>query len=179
MQWATPAPTAANTSQALAASPGEWKNHGYQINAPSTIRLNTAGSDEEQEEEEEAEPSPALGSHSGKLGVDLSVRLNAMRNQSQLGRAKVRQAAGRNCIKLRGVWVDDGFDPKLPVVKVKAQGAAYFRMLERQPQMREVFRLGNRVVWVTPNRNVLVIAPNDGKENMTDDEIDALFVAKQ
>jgi Ca-activated chloride channel family protein len=132
----------------------------------------------EEEEEEEAE-SPALDTHSGKLGVDLSVRLSELRNQSQLGRAKVRQAAGRTCVHLRGVWVDDGFDPKLTFVMVKALGAAYFRMLERQPQMREVFRLGNRVVWVTPSRTVLVIAPTDGKETMTDDEIDALFVAKK
>src|SRR5262249_8297426 len=141
----------------------------------------TAAKDEEQEEEEEAQAaaSPALDTHSGKLGVDLSVRLSEMRNQSQLGRAKVRQAAGRTCVNLPGGWGDDGFDPKLTVVKVKAQGAAYFRMLERQPQLREVFRLGNRVVWVTPSRAVLVIDPTGGKDSMTDDEIDALFVAKK
>jgi hypothetical protein len=138
----------------------------------------TGVQDEEEEEEGEAQ-SPALDTHSGKLGVDLSVRLSEMRNQSQVGRAKVRQAAGRTCVNLRGVWVDDGFDPNLTVVKIKAQGAAYFRMLERQPQMSEVFRLGNRVVWVTPSRTVLVIDPRSGKDAMSDDEIDALFVVKK
>jgi hypothetical protein len=45
--------------------------------------------------------------------------------------------------------------------------------------MAEVFRLGNRVVWVTPNRSVLVTDPTDGLQEMSDDEIDRLFaVAK-
>jgi Ca-activated chloride channel family protein len=131
----------------------------------------------EVEEEAEAD-SPALDTHSGKLGVDLAVRLSEMRNQSQVGQAKVRQAAGRTLLNVRGIWVDDGYDAKLPVVKVKAQGAAYFRILERQPQMREVFRMGNCVAWVTPNHSLLVIDPNDGAEQMTDEAIDALFVAK-
>jgi Ca-activated chloride channel homolog len=134
--------------------------------------------EEEEEHEKEAKDSSALDARSGKLGVDLAVRLGEMRNQSQVGRAKVRQAAGRMLLKVRGIWVDEGYDAKLPVVKVKAQGAAYFRILERQPQMREVFRLGNRIAWVTPSKTLLVIDPGDGSERLSDKEIDALFVVK-
>jgi Ca-activated chloride channel family protein len=170
MQWAVPA------QRMFGAAPVPTAGSAYYNAHANRPKPGDAADDEQEEEQAE---SPALDTHSGKLGVDLSVRLSEMRNQSQLGRAKVRQAAGRTCVNLRGVWVDDSFDPKLTVVKVKAQGAAYFRMLERQPQMREVFRLGNRIVWVTPSRTVLVIAPTDGKDTMTDDEIDALFVAKK
>jgi Ca-activated chloride channel family protein len=172
MQWAVPAPAVAGAAPVPTAGPGYSNVYGNMLKPGDAA-------DNEQEEEEEAEQSPALDTHSGKLGVDLSVRLSEMRNQTQLGRAKVRQAAGRTCVNLRGVWVDDGFDPKLTIVKVKALSAAYFRMLERQPQMREVFRLGNRVVWVTPSQTVLVIDPSDGRDSMSDDEIDALFVAKK
>jgi Ca-activated chloride channel family protein len=145
----------------------------------------TAGEVEEEEEEEEEEAdqvtfeaSNALPT-SGQAGVDLATRLGEMRNQSQVGRTTARQAAGRNCLKIRGVWIDEAFDGKMKTVTVKAMSAAYFRMMERQPQMREVFRLGNRIVWITPSKTALVIDSASGAEQMTDDEIDALFVAKQ
>jgi Ca-activated chloride channel homolog len=56
--------------------------------------------------------------------------------------------------------------------------AAYFRILARHPEMKDVLRLGNRVVWVTPCGTALVIDA-DGKETLGDDEIDKLFVAKK
>jgi Ca-activated chloride channel family protein len=130
-----------------------------------------------------APPPPPVASYamqsSGKEGVDLSLRLNELRTQSQMTRSAVRQVAGRSCCQINGVWLDDGFDPKMPVVKVKAQSKAYFRILEKQPQMREVFQLGNRVVWVTPSGSVLLIEPSSGQETMTDAEIDRLFVARK
>jgi Ca-activated chloride channel family protein len=43
--------------------------------------------------------------------------------------------------------------------------------------MKDVFRLGNYLVWVTPSNTALVIDANDGKEKLTDEEIDKLFVA--
>ena len=54
--------------------------------------------------------------------------------------------------------------PKMDIVTVKAMSDAYFRILELQPQMKEVFRLGNHLVWVTPSGTALVIDVNDGKE---------------
>ena len=44
--------------------------------------------------------------------------------------------------------------------------------------MKEVFKLGNHLVWITPNRTALVVDTNDGKEKLTDEEIDKLFVKK-
>ena len=57
--------------------------------------------------------------------------------------------------------------------------SAYSRILERQPQVKDVFKLGNHLVWVTPNGSALVIDTNDGKEQLSDAEIDQLFVAKK
>ena len=115
----------------------------------------------------------------GKLGVDLSIQSNNLRNQSQLTATASKQVAGRNCLEIGGAWIDEGFDPKLPVVIVKAMSPAYFRMLERQPQVKDVLKLGNHVVWIAPNGTVLVIDTNDGKEELSDAEIDGLFVAKK
>jgi Ca-activated chloride channel family protein len=44
--------------------------------------------------------------------------------------------------------------------------------------MKEVFRLGNHLVWITPNGTGLVIDTTDGTDQMTDREIDALFSGK-
>ena len=57
--------------------------------------------------------------------------------------------------------------------------AAQFDRLEKQPQVKDVFRLGNHLVWVTPSGTALVIDTTDGKEKMTDAEIVKLFEAKK
>jgi Ca-activated chloride channel family protein len=113
----------------------------------------------------------------GKLGVDLSVQSNNLKNQLRLEALARRQVQGRNCLEVGGVWIDEAFDAKMPTVTVKAQSDAYFRMLERQPQVKEVFQLGNHLVWVTPNGTALVVDSADGKESLPDADIDRLFAA--
>jgi Ca-activated chloride channel family protein len=114
-----------------------------------------------------------------KLGVDLSLQTANLRNQARLDYTAQKNVQGRNCLELAGVWIDEKFDPKMKAVSVKAQSNAYFRMLERQPKVKDVFLLGNYVVWVTPSGDVLVIDGKHGKEELSDKEIDALFVAKK
>ncbi len=115
----------------------------------------------------------------GKLGVDLSVQMNNLRNQSRLELTAQRNVAGRNCLEVGGVWIDEGFDPKLPVLTVKAQSDAYFRILELHAQVKDVFQLGNHLVWITPSGTVLAIDSGEGKEKLSDEEINRLFVAKK
>src|SRR5207248_1279733 len=91
----------------------------------------------------------------GKLGVDLAITANNLRAQDRMTQTANRRVGNRNCLELGGVWIDEEFDPKMPAVVVKAQSDAYFRILERQPQMREVFQLGNHLVFVTPSRTAL------------------------
>lgn len=113
----------------------------------------------------------------GKLGVDFAVQNNALRFQNRVTATANRFVQQRNLIDVGGVWIDEKFDPKLPSVVVKAQSAAYFRILERQPKMREVLALGNFIVWVSPSGTALIVDRNDGQETMTDEAIDRLFVA--
>ncbi|HXG08447.1 MAG TPA: VIT domain-containing protein [Gemmataceae bacterium] len=116
---------------------------------------------------------------SGKVGVDLSVDSNRLRFQDRLTQTAQKQVYGRNCLEVGGVWIDEGFDPKQPTVTVKAMSDAYFRILERHPKVREVFQLGNHLVWVTPSGTNLVIDTAEGKEKLTDEEIDQLFAARK
>jgi Ca-activated chloride channel family protein len=115
----------------------------------------------------------------GKLGVDLSLQTNNLRNQERLEYTAQRNVNGRSCMEIGGVWIDEKFDAKMPTVVVKAQSDAYFRILERHAKVRDVFKLGNHIVWVAPNGAALVIDTNDGKEKLSDEEIDKLFVAKK
>ncbi len=119
------------------------------------------------------------GVQTGKLGVDLSVYSANLRQQSQLSRTAVRNVHGRNCMEIGGVWIDEGFTAKTPTLIVKAQSDAYFKLLERQPKLKEVFKLGNYLVWVAPNGTALVIDMGKGKDKLSDAEIDTLFVTKK
>jgi Ca-activated chloride channel family protein len=111
----------------------------------------------------------------GREGVDLSLLVNDLRTQTQVAQATAREVAGRTCRNLNGVWVDEGFTAKTKTVKIKAQSDAYFRLLEKQQQLSEVFQLGNRVVWITPSGTALVIDPTEGQERLSDAEIEELF----
>jgi Ca-activated chloride channel family protein len=112
---------------------------------------------------------------SGRLGVDLSLQTDQLRQQSRVTASAVRRAGNRNLLEVGGVWIDEGFDAKLKTVTVKAMSAAYFRILERHAGVRQVFQLGNHLIWVTPSNTALIIDTNDGVETMTDADIDRLF----
>jgi Ca-activated chloride channel family protein len=115
----------------------------------------------------------------GKLGVDLSVETSTLRNQSRLERTAIRQVAGRTCLEIGGVWIDEGFGAKTPTVTIKAQSDAYFHLLEKHPELKAVFLLGNHLVWVTPSGTALVVDMSTGKEQLSEAEIERLFQVKK
>src|SRR5204863_124318 len=119
------------------------------------------------------------GYQAGSVGIELSVQLAQLRNQCQVDATSARRVANRNCLHIGGVWIDEGFDAKMTLVAVKALSKAYFRILERHAEMKAVFQLGNRVVWVTPSGKALVVDLNSGKDELSDEEIDQLFAAKR
>jgi Ca-activated chloride channel family protein len=113
----------------------------------------------------------------GKLGVDFAVQNNYLRFQNQLSRTASRNIQSRNVVEVGGVWIDDGFNPKMETVTIKAQSEAYFRILERHPEVKDVYALGNYLVWVTPSGKALIIDAGAGQETLPDADIDRLFVA--
>jgi Ca-activated chloride channel family protein len=113
----------------------------------------------------------------GKLGVDFAVMNNALRFQNQTVATASRNVQNRNVVDVGGVWIDDGFNAKMETVTVKAQSEAYFKILERHPEVKDVYQLGNYVIWVTPSGKALIIDRGAGQETMPDADIDRLFVA--
>jgi Ca-activated chloride channel family protein len=116
---------------------------------------------------------------SGKLGVDLSVDSNQLKSQSRMEQAAQRRVAGRTCLEIGGVWIDQGFHAKTPTLTVKAMSDAYFEILKRHPEVKQVFQLGNYVVWLAPSGTALVIDANSGKEKLADADIDRMFTARK
>jgi Ca-activated chloride channel family protein len=114
----------------------------------------------------------------GKVGVDVAICANNLRCQERLSETANRLVQGRNCLELGGLWIDEGYTADMKTVVVKAQSDAYFKILEKNPKMKDVFRLGNHLVFVTPSKTALIIDTSDGKAAMTDDEVTALFTAK-
>jgi Ca-activated chloride channel family protein len=119
------------------------------------------------------------GTHAGKFGVDLALEMKDLRSQTRLQRTALRTVLGRTCLEVGGVWIDEGFAAKTPALVVKAQSEGYFRLLEKHPELKDVFRLGNHLVWVAPSGTALVIDASNGKDKLSDEEIDKLFAAKK
>src|SRR5262249_1305135 len=111
-------------------------------------------------------------------GVNLSCYTNDLKCQTRLTQTAYRNVASRNCMQSGGAGIDEGYTAKTPTVTVKAQSDAYFRILEKRPEVKDVYRLGNHVVWMTPSGTALVVDTNDGKEKLDDAEIDTLFLKK-
>src|SRR5262249_53345669 len=123
-------------------------------------------------------PAPAaVTAQTGKEGVDLALQLDSLKSAAQVSVGGTRQAAGRTFGQLNGGWTDLGLMAGMKTVKVKLLGDAYFLLLKKRPELKEVFRLGSRIVVVTPSGVALVIGDEDGK--LTDDEVEGLFAAKK
>jgi len=42
-----------------------------------------------------------------------------------------------------------------------------------------VLQLGNALVWIAPSGTAIVIDPKNGKDELTDEEVEKLFAAKK
>src|SRR5262249_22314714 len=116
---------------------------------------------------------------SGKLGVDLSLQTAGLRGQTRLEQTALRQVRGRPLMEIGGVWIDEAFTAQTPALVVKAQSDAYFKLLEKRPELKDVFRLGNHLVWLPPSGTALFTDLTEGKKKLEDKEIAKLFTAKK
>lgn len=113
----------------------------------------------------------------GKAGVDVARRLRELKESEQAGdRAAggLQKAAGTRFISYRGFWVDERFQADAALTSIKFGGEAYFRLLEKQPQLVDAFKLGTDVIYVTSGGKVLAVGAW-GEEKLSDAQIDALF----
>jgi Ca-activated chloride channel family protein len=115
---------------------------------------------------------------SGKAAIDLAQQLAALKSQSRAEpeAMPVKTIAGHRFLKIEDIWIDEQFDASAKTLKLEAFGDAYFRLLEKHPELKAVLALGSRVVWVSPSGRVLVI-DKVGQDKVDDAELDRLFTA--
>ena len=78
---------------------------------------------------------------------------NNLRNQDRLCLTANRRSTAATAWRSAACGSTTGSRPTRRRSSVKAQSDAYFRILEKQPEMKDVFRLGNHLVWISPERH--------------------------
>ena len=202
MQWAVPqnsasalpavppttVPSGVSTSSTISNGAEYYKSHGYQLNQPSTYSLATTGSSAVGTPSGEQtalyakmrsafDKGQTADVQGGELGVDVALELNGLQTQERVTGQTTRQVCGRTLVGVGGAGSTTSTMPSCRWCSVKAQSDAYFLLLAKQPKLKEVFQLGNRVAWITPSGTVLIV-DSDGKEQLSEDEIAKLFATK-
>jgi Ca-activated chloride channel family protein len=81
-------------------------------------------------------------------------------------RADARRVGARTFLLRRDMWTDSRKTDSMPVTKVRAFSAAYFRLIEAIPELREVFALGDKVI--VAGKSIAIEAGDDGVTTLDD-----------
>jgi Ca-activated chloride channel family protein len=117
----------------------------------------------------------------GKAGVDVAGKLRQLKEAEQAGDprlAEFRKAAGTRFFLYNGMWVDEKFEATAEMTALKFGSEAYFKLIEKAPQLVEALKLGTRIVIVTSPGNCVAVC-GAGSEKLTDSQIEALFAGKK
>ena len=102
-----------------------------------------------------------------------AMSISAVDEASGLAKDKSVRREGNRLFALRdSVWTDTGLKDSMQRVKVRAYSAAYFRILELLPELREPLSLGDRVV--VAGRSIAIEIASAGVETLTDRELNDL-----
>lgn len=117
-----------------------------------------------------------LGQTSGRQAVDFAERLDKLKRASDAATA-ARTVDGVRYMNVDGVWVDERVKEGAQIVAVQYLGAAYFKMLELHPELKNLFALGEHVLFLTPSGQAVLIAA-EGKDEIPEAELRAWFESK-
>jgi Ca-activated chloride channel family protein len=93
-------------------------------------------------------------------------------SERRSGAPLVKRIGERSFYLYRGFWVDGDFNEKLPTLSVKVLSDACFQLIDKLPELKDVFALGERVIVVV--NGTAVIVEEGGKEKLTDEELNSL-----
>jgi Ca-activated chloride channel family protein len=83
--------------------------------------------------------------------------------------ASVRRAGNSTFVLRDGVWTDARYKKSGTVLRVKPFSDAYFRLLELQPDLRDAFSIGERVI--VAGRDMAIELTPSGQERLTDRDL--------
>jgi len=119
-----------------------------------------------------------FGEKAGKEAVDVAGYLKRLKEADTVSTtgAAFKKAGGTRFYQYRGLWVDERFEAVFAVTQVKFGSDAYFAIIDKKPELTEVFKIGASLVYVTATGKALVIA-STGLETLGEPQIAELFVA--
>jgi Ca-activated chloride channel family protein len=98
---------------------------------------------------------------------------SSMVSGNEAGRADAARRAGNHLFARRdGRWTDVAFKDGMKVVKIKPFSAAYFKVLDAIPELRESFAVGQKVI--VSGRHVAIEITDTGVEQLGDAELHSL-----
>jgi Ca-activated chloride channel family protein len=89
------------------------------------------------------------------------------------GVSLVHRIDGRSFYYFGGFWVDGDFTEKLPTVHVKYLSDAYFELVEKLPELKDVFAQGERIIVVV--KGAALVVDGQGKEKLDETELKSLL----
>ena len=99
--------------------------------------------------------------------------LSAADEASGVSRDKegIRRAGNRLFVMTNSVWTDTGLKDSMQRVKVRAYSAAWFRLVDLLPELREAFALGRVIV---AGRSIAVEISPTGVESLNESQLRSL-----
>jgi Ca-activated chloride channel family protein len=128
-----------------------------------------------------AKAQERLKLESGTDAMLLSKQLDALKRSASEGdegsrivQSTARTVAGRTMLPYRGFWVDADWTDALERVSVKYASDAYFALLDAEPKLKDLFKLGTQLIIVLPSQIALVIE-DDGQDTLHAKEVQRLL----
>lgn len=111
----------------------------------------------------------ATGSASGASSGAAGGRGGRSRDEAQ---SQTRQVGDRTFMKKDGQWLDARFTEQTRSIKVKPFSPAYFSLVEKLPELKAMFALGERVT--VAGRSVTLVLDAQGADQLTAAEVAAV-----
>jgi hypothetical protein len=107
------------------------------------------------------EAAKSAAAQRSATNLSMADAADALRNDGSVRRA------GNVTFALRdGVWTDVRYKGSGTVIRVKPFSDAYFKAIELQPELREAFSVGDRVI--VAGRNISIELSPNGVEQLSD-----------
>jgi Ca-activated chloride channel family protein len=113
----------------------------------------------------------------GDAGITVARYVRDLKSAESSGEQHVgiiKRAGGARFFQVGPLWVDDRFSVDASVTQIKFGSDGYFALLEKHPELNQVFAVGAGLIYITASGKAVVISPI-GAEKLSDAQLDALF----
>jgi len=100
-----------------------------------------------------------MGKESGSDAINLSRAIQEYKQQDRIREdsAHVRRVGDRTFYFINGVWVDSSYKEGMKEIKLAFASDEYFKLLEKKPELKEFFAIGEKVIVCLNDKVAYVI----------------------